>query len=59
MTIKLQCAKCTFKVEAELKKEASLLPDDLKNMAQFFGLEPSPEGYICEDCRKKQEVCHD
>ena len=52
--IKIGCTMCNFKVEMELKEDAYLSPEDMKNMADFLGLIPTPTGYICKDCFEKR-----
>ena len=54
MKIEIGCTKCNFKVKADLKKGTYLTPEDLKSMAEFFGLTPTPTGYICKKCLEKQ-----
>lgn len=55
MKIKIQCLKCNNKVEAELKKGAILTPKDLEGMAKYFGFEILSNGYLCWNCKEKQE----
>ena len=55
MKVKVQCSQCDFKIEAELKKGASLTPKGLESMARFFGFKILDNSYLCGACQKKQE----
>ena len=55
MKKKIECMKCNFKVEAELKQGTSLTPKVLESMARYFDFEILPSGYLCQRCKKKTE----
>lgn len=54
MKLEIGCTRCNFKGAADLKKGRCLTPEDLKKMAKFFGLTPTPTGYICKACLEEQ-----
>ena len=54
MKIEIGCTKCNFKVKADFEKGTYLTPEGLKSIAEFFGLTPTPTGYICKKCLGKQ-----
>ena len=55
MKIEIGCTKCNFKVKADFEKGTCLTPEGLKSMAEFFGLTPTPTGYICKKMFRKTE----